>query len=75
MSPSVSTRFFTLFSKKMSLHHEEDEDNKSILTTSTGISTKSDMMHWYYCQDCKIGFASQIRLHWHTDLCKNRESL
>lgn len=53
-------RFFTLFSKKSNA----EEDEESIQTTS------SSTTEWYYCQDCKIGFASQIRLHWHTDLCK-----
>ncbi|GAA5806876.1 hypothetical protein MFLAVUS_000224 [Mucor flavus] len=76
MSPISASRIFTLFSKKVlhrptsvALLSDEDEDIESIST----ISTKSDIFPWYYCQDCKIAFASQSRHHWHTDLCKSKQ--
>lgn len=69
-----SSRFFCLFSKK---NMSRSNSRTSILpeddTSKSGSSSSSSgrVNQWYYCDLCKVGFASQSRHHWHTDLCNH----
>jgi hypothetical protein len=75
-SSAPSSFFKRLLHRQLSfiLPDTEDQQQEDYESAYSITSSKSDSTQWYYCDLCKIGFASKSRHHWHTNLCNTKHN-